>query len=249
MPTLWAARGGNTNSFIYTVNPLSGVMASVGGPTGFAITGLAFDPSDGSLYGATSNQSVSSPRSLISINTVSGIGTLIGAFGVVIADIAFSPAGQLYGWVEGPDDLFTINKLTGATSSVGNAGINTFGDGMDFTSSGVLWLCPEGAENGVSHLYTVNPTTGVATQQSVITNGPFTDTPPVAAASFSAMDDFYVVLNDFTACRLAIINVSTGVITDIGSMLVFSDALAWDRAAGSAFGFVFDGAPLHHVFP
>ena len=62
----------------------------------------------------------------------------------LLADIAFNPAGILYGWSENSDDLVTINTSTGAATIVANAAISTFGSGMDFGANGVLYLAGGG---------------------------------------------------------------------------------------------------------
>lgn len=222
---LYAARGSNVSSDLYTVDPATGAMTSIG-PTGFAITGLAFDPTSGTLYGVTSNNSPSNPRSLITIDPTTGASALVGSLGTAnpAADIAFNAAGQLYGWVEGPDDLYTINKATGAATLVANSGVSSQGDGMDFDSGGVLWACLKNVGSG--SIYNVDTATGAATPVVVLSGG--VPAASLAAASFDASGTFWAVENSAPSAVLCTINLVTGVITNKpGSMEDNTDGLAW----------------------
>src|SRR5262245_16740452 len=132
---LWGAEGGNgvASPRLLRVNPETGAVTAVG-PIGFAVTGLAVDPTTGVLYGSTNTHSVSSPNSLVTINRQTGAGTVVGAYGGtnVVADLTFNGTGQLFGWDEDTDDLVTIDKATGAVTVVGDAGVSTRGDGLTF---------------------------------------------------------------------------------------------------------------------
>ena len=99
LAVLYGATGGNVNSDLYTVNTATGATTSLG-PIGFAVTGLAVDPTTGTLYGSTSMQSPSNPGSIIAINKTTGAGTLVGSIGMPgeeVADLTFDAAGTLYG--------------------------------------------------------------------------------------------------------------------------------------------------------
>src|SRR3954447_25397965 len=86
-------------SNLYTINPDTGATTSVGS-IGKAVTGLAFDGTDGTLYGVTAGvQLAGTTRDLLKINPATGASTVVGSMGVnEIEDIAVSPLGQLYGW-------------------------------------------------------------------------------------------------------------------------------------------------------
>lgn len=157
--TLYGSRGGNTAGNLYTINPTTAVSTVVG-PIGYAVTGMAYNPATGTMYGSTSSNSPVCASCLITINLTTGAGTLVGAMGLSnsAADIAWSGT-TLYGWSEDGDDLVTINTTTGAATFVGESGLSTFGDAMDF-SGGVLYAILEG--NG-GPLSTVNTTTGLTT--------------------------------------------------------------------------------------
>jgi hypothetical protein len=112
---LYAARGAAaTTSDLYTVDPVTAATTSIG-PTGFGITGLAFDPTTGILYGSTNANSTAHPKSLITIDPATGAGTFVGSFGgKTIPDIAFKSDGTLYGWSNADNKICTIDKATGA---------------------------------------------------------------------------------------------------------------------------------------
>jgi DNA-binding beta-propeller fold protein YncE len=151
----YAADGAGGNlSHLYVLDPSSGAVIQDVGPIGFAVTGLAVDPVDGTLYGSTSRQTSAgapNPGSLIAIDRRTAVGRLVGDLrpdSETAADIAFTPDGALFGWLQ-PDssDLVTIDKATGAASIVGDSGLNTEGSGLASSPAGVLFLA-ENADNG-----------------------------------------------------------------------------------------------------
>lgn len=232
-PTLFAGIGsGNDNSDLYILNPATGSASSVG-TIGNSVTGMAFDPSTEILYGVTAGGSTPNPRALITINMISGEGSVVATMftgastGRVIADIAIDrDTGILYGWSENVDDLATINKSTGEVTIVSNSGIDSFGDAMSINSSGTLYLIPEG-EGG--NIYTVNKTTGAASSTGILVtyddNGEAFN-----AGSFSHEDIFYAIYNkefDGETRPLVTINLSTGQVSKIGDTLSGMDALCW----------------------
>ena len=121
---------GNNPSNLFILNPSNGGVVRTVGPIGFGVTGLAIDPTTGTLYGATGRNTGPgtgpNPGSLITINRTTGAGILVGdprPNTDVVADLTFTPDGQLYGWLEPSgttaDDLVSINKATGAATIVG----------------------------------------------------------------------------------------------------------------------------------
>jgi hypothetical protein len=195
--TLYGATAGSSGSgSLYTINTSTGaatLVAALVDATNatlhYAITGLAFQPGTGTLYGSTSQNSSTAPDSLVTINPSTGKVTLIGSYGLTVssnpqtaADITFTPGGTLYGWMEpDTDGLATINLSTGAAATVGSTGNDTFGSGLASNSSGVLYYAGKGT-NGA--FWTLNPSTGVPTQVGTITGGPgLSDSIPALAFS------------------------------------------------------------------
>jgi hypothetical protein len=230
-PTLYGALGGSsTTSDLYTIDPTTGTATLVG-PIGYAVTGLAFDPTTGKLYGVTTGNSTSSPRSVITIDRVTGAGTPVGPFGGCcdnIADLAFK-GGKLFGWGEGPDDLVKIDKATGAATVVGNSGRSTYGDAMSVDKNGILYAAIEGTSN---NMYRVSMSTGAVSNPVLLDDGPFPNT-ALNAGSFACDGTTFFASappgssHGGGAGDLVTVDVSTGAITTIGPTVAKLDAIAW----------------------
>ncbi|HYR21968.1 MAG TPA: autotransporter outer membrane beta-barrel domain-containing protein [Chthoniobacterales bacterium] len=224
---LFGAVGGGTLSDLFILNPANGSVIADLGPTGFSITGLRFDPTTGILYGSTANVGPSR-GSLITLNPITGTGTLVGSFGIAnhtMADITFTKNGTLYGWAEPQrDDLHIINKATGAATDVGNAGISTFGSGLSANSKDVLYYTGSG---GTGPLRIIDKATGLPTTVATLSGAPLGNG-PINALAFNSADVLYGVQGTFGgATHLITINTVTGVITDLGTSLNGLDALAF----------------------
>src|SRR5262245_20787282 len=87
------------------------------------------------------------------VDVATGAVTLIGNMGVVMTDIAFDPAGNLFGLSFGT--VYSINPLTAAASLIGGHGI-AGSNALVFGSDGTLY----GAGNSTTSLFTINPATG-----------------------------------------------------------------------------------------
>ncbi len=222
---LYGAQGGpNTTSDLYIVDASNGSTTSIG-PIGFAMTGLAFRPSDGVLFGITSNNSASNSRSLITVDPATGAGTLVGALGKGIGDISFKSDNVLYGLDTSNMILNTINTTTGAATAVSFSAVPgaAVGNSDAFNSADVLYAFTNFA-NG--RFYIVDTSTGVGTQQSNMSGAPVPSA-SVPAACFDANDVLYVSLVSSSSAHLATLDVATGVLTSLGSTLSHLDAIAW----------------------
>jgi hypothetical protein len=242
--TLYCATAADGPGNLYTVDPTTAASTlvgpvDIGGTTNVAITGLAFHPMTGVLYGVTSNIS-SNARSLVTINSANGNATLIGSLGSFpVGDITFDAAGTLYGWMKAgggglratlgrtglvspTDGLVTINLSTGAATPVGPSGItNSQGSGLAF-ALGTLYLSTQNADGP---LRTVNPATGLTSA------GPTMDGTGSRISAMAASPTG--VLFGVVGGSLATINTGTGAISSIGSLPGGTDALAF---LGSAVG-------------
>jgi outer membrane autotransporter protein len=226
---LFGAIGGGTLSDLYILNPANGAATSLG-PTGFSISGLRFDPTSGVLYGSSARTGAGG-RNLITINPFSGAGTIVGPFAAgneTMSDLAFTKNGTLYGWSEpSRDDLHTINKVTGAATSVGNAGLSTFGSGLTANSADVLYFTGNGP-NGALRI--VDKNTGQTTIVATMSGAPLPNGATNALA-FDSHDVLYAINGgDFgpnSPAHLVLINTTTGAVTDLGATLNGMDALAF----------------------
>lgn len=116
---LWGADNGTYQDNIITIDPLTGVTATVG-PVSFTnIRGLAYDPSSDTLYGVDSGQ-------LITIDQATGAGSVVGAMGYHgFEGLTYdSSSNVLYGVTATSftNSLFTIDRTTGAASLIGPIG-------------------------------------------------------------------------------------------------------------------------------
>jgi hypothetical protein len=237
--TVYGADGehGNPATNLYILNSATGAPLSTVGPIGFAVSGMSFDPLNGVLYGATAPRGTST-RQLITINTSTGAGTLIGALGVTIDELAFAANGTLYGWsgrISG-SSLYTINLATGAATKVGTSGITDTGVGFAINASGTAYLAAAGASGA---LRTVNLATGAVTTVATLSGAPI----PAGAIDAMGFDQNGTLLglnlteggpgspgapgNTF----LVTIDPTTGAVTSRGASVPGLDALAIQPSA------------------
>jgi hypothetical protein len=234
---LFAADGqnGNPNTNLYIIDPTSGAVEKTVGPIGFAVVGMAFDPLNGVLYGATAPKG-SSKRDLITINITTGAGTLVGSFGGPgMTDIAFGQDGTLYGWSDrlSASSLYTINLTTGVATKVSTSGLTDNGAGFTISNAGTAYLADAGA-SGV--LRTVNLTTGLTTDGATLSGAPST-VGSIHALSFDSSGNLFGInLADGGPhtpgsppdnAFLVAINPTTGAVTNVGQTVSGLDAFAF----------------------
>jgi hypothetical protein len=139
----------------------------------FTKIGTVTNPQGGSMFGDLARMSggtlfgMDSASDLVTIDPATGHTTVVGNSGNDIVGLAFSPVGTLFGIsppsATGPNDLYAIDPSTGAATLIGNMGPET-GSVADirFNQTGTLYWVVE--NQGESTLYTVNSTTGHATE-------------------------------------------------------------------------------------
>jgi hypothetical protein len=242
-PSLFLTTGGVGDSKItpppsnlWSVDPATGVAVSVGN-TGYAITGLAQDPTTGVLYAVSNFKSPTTPLALLTINPATGAATQIGTFGKEqrIADISFNSSGQLFGWWDEPEDnLVSIDKLTGVVTKIGDANISTYGSGSDFDINDTFWLLGEGEgeappPNEEGTYWTVDTATGVPTERGQLT--PIDENASsISAASFDcSRTTLYATVNNYgdPPANLVTVNLATGALSNKGGIPIGADGLAW----------------------
>lgn len=167
--TLWSM----SNKAFYRVDPATGQTTLVG-PFNVSFVfegGLALHPTTGNAYGT--NLGSAAVAQLMQIDTTTGKGTALGLFpGAATHDfngLAFDASGQLYGVDAPSNSLWKIDHLNPAgagTHPVGaglGAGIQLgFTGGLTYdATSNQLW----GYASGTHALFTVDPSSGVATLQ------------------------------------------------------------------------------------
>jgi uncharacterized repeat protein (TIGR01451 family) len=236
--TLYAATGaggaaggcGGTLSSLYTLDPATGAATLVGpitveGTQIRHVTGLAVDPTDGTLYAIANSQQSDctdfGEATLLTVDPATGAATVVGTMGGVdgqFPDIAFDPFGTLYGWNEEGDDLYTISLVDGTATLVGDCGCGTAATGLAIDSDGIVYVKPG------SLLWTVGHSTGSIISETPLNQGPNN------ILAFDASDTLFTGTRTATGFTLQTIDLATGTVTDIGSNAVLQiGAITFDR--------------------
>ncbi len=136
------------------------------------ITGLTYDVTTGNTYIVAIDGSDNSILYTLDVNTATAtlVGTIDGGSAMIIA-IAADTLGNIYG--AGLDDnLYSIDKATGAGTSIGALGIDiNYGQdiGVDRTTNTLYGTLYDNGGNG-GGLYTIDVTTGAATLINSVTD-------------------------------------------------------------------------------
>lgn len=213
---LFAVSGaGNGPSTLYKLDPSTGAVLTTVGPTGFShITGLAFNPITGVLYGHQSDIYGSGATNLVTIDVITGVATLVGSTSIQSPDMSFDPSGNLYAWAEAStggifDQLVQIDPTTAAATPVGVSVVGTLNTGLAFNKAGTLYL-----KNFFgSGIFEINKVTGAATfvtaYSSALNNVLAFDTSLTLA---------YSVLRESGTSFLKTVDVTNGTVTLIGDI-------------------------------
>jgi hypothetical protein len=237
---LYGATSAGGPGELYLLNPANGAVIQDIGPLNdslggnYPITGLAFHPVTGVLYGSTGNAIAGREARLVTINPASGFVTVIGTFNAgpvsgtgtpaTMADIAFDSAGNLFGIgsIGGPQ-LYSINLATGQATAIGSTGLtSTTGGGLAISSAGLYYGTPTASRYG-----TYDSTTGAYTD---IAN----PNKPVGGAYGALAFDENGILYGLNVgagapppTHLVTIDPTTGAVTDLGASLNSMDAIAF----------------------
>lgn len=156
----------NTSRELGTLDLANGTFNSIavvsGIPAADNISGLTIDPSNGTAYVS----GLGAAMTLYTMDLATGVATPIGSDPVVtlLIDIAIGPQGVIYGHDIGTDNIYTIDKNTGAATVVGPTGVNSnFAQGMDFDNiDGTLYAYTY--QGGGANVYgTIDLATGTLT--------------------------------------------------------------------------------------
>jgi hypothetical protein len=237
--TLYAATSAGAPGELYVINQATGAIVQDVGPlndalsTNYPITGLAFHPTTGVLYGSTGNAGTVDAL-LVKINPATALVSVIGSFNAgpvnssgtptTMADLAFDSAGNLYGVASiGGPNLYSINVATGQATLVGPNGVttSTTGGGVAISSGSVFYGTPSASRYG-----TYNSGTGAFTN---IAN----PAKPVGGG-YGALDFDGSVLYGLNVgagspppTHLVTIDPATGTVTDVAASVTSLDAIAF----------------------
>ncbi|HEY3393608.1 MAG TPA: PEP-CTERM sorting domain-containing protein [Lacipirellulaceae bacterium] len=239
--TLYGATASGSPGRLYVLNSTNGSQVQDVGPlndvTGlnYPITGLAFHPTTGVLYGSTGNNPVATAGRFVAINPATAQVTAIGPFNAgpvndsgtpaTMTDLAFDSAGNLFGVASiGGPQLYSINIATGQATVIGNSGIaSTTGGGLAISSSGVFYGTPTASRFG-----TYDTTTGVFTNIAA-PNRPG-NAGALAALDFDPSGVLYAMHSapgSPPPTNLVTIDPATAMVTLLGSSVIALDAIAF----------------------
>jgi hypothetical protein len=149
------------------------IATATGSPV--AIADLAVQPGTGTLFAISNEFGNAAPGGLYTINPANGAATLVGSTGEFFGSIAFSPSGTLYlvgaSFNMGPVNpvLDILNPTTGAVMGSSVTLSDFYGAFGIRPTDGTLFV---GNGDG-SQIFTLNPTTGVATALTSTTGSSF----------------------------------------------------------------------------
>ena len=202
---LWGVEGFSNN--LVRINTSTGTPTVIGN-TGVHIAGLAFDPTDGTLYGSSGGGPLgdgNNELSIYTINTASGTATRVGLsnnlalrmqIGRTIPDIHFDAQGNLLGVVGGgrgaqENALILIDKTTFEGKVIGHVGLTSVsGLASSPDLDGAIAVDDQDtttAGNSVTTNVTSNDTTGTGSIDGTTVD--VQDSSGAFAASFDGTND------------------------------------------------------------
>lgn len=153
-----------TTGAVTVINPDPG--------TGFGCSALRWDASTSTMYGLCTDRSGPTTY-LYTVDLTTGAFTQVGeSDGVFLVSAAFDQAGNMYGLDITGDQLLAIDKTSGAFQAIGPIGFNAnYAQDIDFDpSTGVLWYAGYDG-NALGVMYTLDTSTGLATEVAPFPNG------------------------------------------------------------------------------
>ena len=160
---------------LWSINSTTGVRTLIGG-TGLAaatnVSGMAWDYTTGTMFATVLGTGVTS---IYSVDLATGAMTLVvpvtGGVTAAINFLIHPNTGVMYAVDNGLDDLFSIDRVTGVSTLIGDIGYAiSFAQGADFDGgSSVAYMCAY-VSGGVNTIRTLDLTTGLSTEVSGFTN-------------------------------------------------------------------------------
>jgi hypothetical protein len=231
VPVLYGAAysGPDGLATFYSVDATSGAATAIGAIGFERVSGMDFHPGTGVLYAVAERGDGSDVPVLITIDVASGAGTEIATlnggaahfFGDAYSDVSFRADGTLYTYLDPNDGLGTIDIGTGALTQLGFTNVGCCGNGIAFSSGGVLFHANDTAVN------TLDQTTAAAAQVALL-GFPFGQVfPRVGAMDFDpATGTLYAAVRRDFANYLATVDPTTGAVSMLGGTQNGLDALA-----------------------
>lgn len=219
----------NTNTLV-TIDIVDGTTATVGALVGLnaghTVTGLAWNPSNSTMYGLSTDGTATT---LYTVDLNTGAMTIIGNTGNTLGIwIAIDNAGICYMADIGDDQLYSVDLDSAVATAIGPLGIDiSFAQEADIDPATNELYMAGYLLSGESNVYTVDVTTGAATVQGT-TNGselgifaiegePVLNDDPETAATLTVgevFEDFPVIGDNTEATATAIDDPSCGNFTE-----------------------------------
>jgi hypothetical protein len=228
--SLATAGGQGVAGSLYTVNLGTGsptflAPVRLNGSTPIGLTGMAAHPQTGAFYAITSPLSSTQGQSLVTVDVTTGNATLIGELRHAASDISFNRAGILFAWLTGTSQLGIVSLGSGAITPIGTSRGPGPPAGLAIDGKGAAYITPSGA---AGTLDTVDIGTGIVSTGPNLTDAPF----PSAINSMTFTPSGLLLAVNSNAgvpanTRLVTINLSTGKISNIGTLPDDTDALAF----------------------
>jgi hypothetical protein len=132
---------GASTATLYQIDETSAAVINTIGLLGVSITGIAFDPTTGILWGVESAGASNFNPRIFTIDETTAVVTEVGRtnINVGISDLSFRSDGRLYARAARSSALFLIDKSTGVASTVGFSNA-TRGGGIAFDTNDRLFL-------------------------------------------------------------------------------------------------------------
>ena len=236
---LYASIGSGETGHLFTINPVTAAATYVAtvnvSGVNVSLTGLAFQPGTGVLYGVTAAHG-NYAQTLITIDRLSGAATLIGGsggLGGTVTDITFDPTGTtLYGWQSSngafPNSAGIINLATGAVAPLGTDTGRTGGGGIAIDpNTGIAYVSRLGSQGALEtlDLGTGNLVTGATMSSAYFGN-------QLNAMAINGASEIYAsnsTNNGFS--NLMKLDPATGILAYVGALPNYTDALAFSTSA------------------
>jgi hypothetical protein len=236
--TLYGATSAGSPGRLYTLDPATGAMIEDIGPLNdgsglnYPMTGLAFHPLTGVLYGSTgmSGGNAATKARLVTIDPATAQVTVVGQYNAgpiseagnpsTMTDLTFDAAGNLFGLGStGGPQLYSINFTTGQATVIGDSEIFlTDGGGLEVAMEGVFYGTPT-----VNRFGTYNPVDG---SYSNLANPDKPVGGTYAALSYDGNLLYGVNLGPPNDTVLVTIS-ATGEVTQLGTSVRSLDAIAF----------------------
>ena len=145
---------------LYSINAATHTPTTIGSLGSIQFGGLTIHPKTNVLHGSVAGATTTTVYRVCCATALTGVAKTFPVGNMQA--IAFNHDGELYG-ASTSGRLYRLNLATGDTIGIGTAPGVAYGS-IAFSPSGKLWASVNSGSSGKDAIYTVNTTTGAATQ-------------------------------------------------------------------------------------